>query len=225
VMHVPQTLPMLTINQLSKSFGVRSLFNIHNLALEAGKLYVLTGDNGAGKTTLLRILAGLETADKMSLTFNGETAATVYPTAWRRDMIHVHQHPYLFNTTLKKNIEYGLNMRGVERDGRNQLVEEALAWANLSDRRHLSPKNLSGGERQKLALARARALSPKVLLVDEPTANLDRAARAQIVALLQDIVATARTVLVACHDSEIIDLAGAVRLNLQDGALFLSAPH
>jgi tungstate transport system ATP-binding protein len=211
---------MLTINHLTKSFGARTLLTIHDLSLEAGALYVLTGDNGSGKTTLLRILAGLETADTMSLTFNDVTATQTYPSQWRRDMIHVHQHPYLFHSSIADNIGYGLKMRGLDADARQPLIDAAMTWANLHPRRDVPPKRLSGGERQKVALARAKVLNPKVLLVDEPTANLDRAARAHIVALLQDIVAAQRTVVVACHDREIIDLPGVRRLDLREGGLF-----
>lgn len=212
--------PMFAIHKLTKSFGARTLFSIRDLPLEAGTLYVLTGDNGSGKTTLLRILAGLEQADTMSLTFNDFTAIQIYPANWRRDVIHVHQHPYLFHSSIAENIGYGLKMRGLSADARQPLIDEAMTWANLTSRRDVPPKRLSGGERQKVALARAKVLSPKMLLVDEPTANLDRAARGQIVALLEDIVASQRTVVVACHDREIIDLAGARRLDLREGGLF-----
>ncbi len=211
--------PMLVITRLIKSFGDRTLLDISNLSLNPGTLYVLTGDNGSGKTTLQRILAGLENADALQLTFSGETASGEFPAAWRRDIIHVHQHPYLFHSSIADNINYGLRMRGISSDIRRSHVSEALSWAGLDALTGVSPKRLSGGERQKVALARAKVLEPKMLLVDEPTANLDRQARAQIVALLQKTVADQRTVVVACHDREIIDLPGVVRLNLDNGVL------
>ncbi len=211
--------PMLTITRLSKAFGDRVLFDINNLALNPGTLYVLTGDNGSGKTTLQRILAGLETANDLQLTFAGESIEGAFPARWRRDIIHVHQHPYLFHSSIADNIAYGLKMRGLAAAERQPLAAAAMQWAGLDARAGVPPKRLSGGERQKVALARAKVLEPKVLLVDEPTANLDRHARLQIVELLQKTVAAQRTVVVACHDREIIDLPGAVRLNLEGGQL------
>ncbi|MEI6737071.1 MAG: ATP-binding cassette domain-containing protein [Pseudomonadota bacterium] len=213
---------MFTIQQLSKSFGMRALLDIENVSLESGTLYVLTGDNGSGKSTLLRMLAGLEPADSLVLSFAREKANEFFPSAWRRDIIHVHQHPYLFHSSIADNIAYGLKMRGMASAERQSHVKQAMSWAGLDVLADVPPKRLSGGERQKVALARAKVLEPKVLLVDEPTANLDRHARAQIVALLQKTVAEQRTVVVACHDREIIDLPGAVRLNLEDGKLSIT---
>ncbi len=216
---MPNNESMLFIKRLTKSFGERQLFDINNLSLQPGTLYVLTGDNGSGKTTLLRILAGLETADKLEMTFAGTSTTGVYPPEWRQHIIHVHQHPYLFQSNVEANVAYGLIMRKVPTATRDVLVGEAIHWAGLDARRGVPPKRLSGGERQRLALARAKVLEPKLLLVDEPTANLDRHARPQIVLLLQNMVAAQRTVVVACHDREIIDLPGVVRLDLTDGAL------
>ncbi len=215
----PPPSPMLVIKRLTKSFGQRLLLDIKHLSLNAGTLYVLTGDNGSGKTTLLRILAGLENADALGLTFAGETANDTYPAAWRRDIIHVHQHPYLFHSSIADNIAYGLKTRAISRVSRDQLVQDAMAWASLDVRANVPPKRLSGGERQKVALARAKVLDPKILLVDEPTANLDRHARLQIIDLLQKTVAAQRTVVVACHDRGLMDLPGVVRLNLDDSEL------
>ena len=182
--HTPAHL--LDISQLQKVFGNRALLNVRDLQLDAGNIYALTGDNGSGKSTLLRILAGLEPADVLLANFDAQTInGADYAHALRRDIIYVHQHPYLFNTSIAANIEYGLKMRGVDGQLRQQLAWEAIAWAGLAHVADVAPKRLSGGEKQKVALARAKVLKPRLLLVDEPTANLDRAARQQIVALLR----------------------------------------
>lgn len=221
----------LSIDALTKNFGVRQLLAIHHLHLQAGKIYALTGDNGSGKSTLLRILAGLEAADTLQCQFDnrrfsnaadsGYPADSAYPVAWRREIIYVHQHPYLFNTSVLANIEYGLKMRSVIAERRRLIAHEAVVWAGLQQVAEVAPKRLSGGEKQKVALARAKVLSPRVLLVDEPTANLDRAARVQIIALLQQTASANNCVVVACHDREIIDLPGVVRLHLEAGKILL----
>jgi tungstate transport system ATP-binding protein len=212
---------MLSIQSLKKSFGERQLLNIANVTLTSEYLHVLTGDNGSGKTTLLRILAGLESADAFSLSFENMQcdASANYPAAWRKQIIHVHQHPYLFHSSIADNIGYGLKMRGVKATERQPLIEDAMAWAGLTTLANVPPKRLSGGERQKVALARAKVLQPQVLLVDEPTANLDGAARTQIAALLKQFVDEGRIVVVASHDQEIMALAGTSPMILEDGVL------
>ena len=198
--------PVVEIRGLRKSFGERRLFEIERLAIEEGRTYVLTGPNGSGKTTLLRIVAGLEHAD------SGEVHQRGRP-------VYVHQHPYLFHTSLKHNFEYGLRCHGVSAEERRRLVEEAFAWSGLSSRSGTPPANLSGGERQRAALARARALNPDLLLLDEPTSNLDKEGRAQTIALLAQLRDERRTVVVACHDQEVIALPGVERLRLDEGRI------
>jgi len=211
---------LVLVGALKKTFGERRLLDVSELALDAGKIYALTGDNGSGKSTLLKILAGLEPADELRMRFNGaDIDGASYPDALRREIIYVHQHPYLFHSSITANIEYGLALRGIEQPRRHDLASAAIKWAGLGAVGHVQPKRLSGGERQKVALARAKVLTPRLLLVDEPTANLDRAARGQIVALLKQTASDNSCVVVACHDREIIDLPAVVRLHLEDGRL------
>jgi tungstate transport system ATP-binding protein len=212
--------PLVALRGVRKTFGQRLLFTVANLAIEAGRAYVLVGANGSGKTTLMRILAGLDRDASGSLEFHGApTSIALYPERLRRALVYVHQHPYLFHTSLRHNLEYGLKRRGVPAGERARRVEEAIDWAGLSERRTTPPAKLSGGETQRAALARARALDPELLLLDEPTSNLDREGRVQTLALLVQLIEERRTVIVACHDQEIIDLPGVWRLHLQDGKL------
>ena len=213
--------PIVLLTGVRKRFGERLLLGIERLAIEEGRTYVLTGANGSGKTTLLRILAGLEPAETGELRFRDAPAglAPRYPEPLRRSIVYVHQHPYLFHTSLEHNLDYGLRCRALAGEERRRRVEEALAWAGLGERRHTHPASLSGGERQRAALARARALQPDLLLLDEPTSNLDKEGRRQTLALLGQLRDERRTVIVACHDQEVIDLEDVARLRLEDGRL------
>ncbi len=172
--------PLLELRSLRKCFGERRLLDIDRLAIEQGGAYVLVGANGCGKTTLMRIIAGLEPAQRGSMRFGAEEFGVAqYPEPLRHRIVYVHQHPYLFRTSLRHNLEYGLKCRALAPAERARRVEEALEWAGLRDRAATPPARLSGGEKQRAALARARALAPELLLLDEPTSNLDREGRAQ----------------------------------------------
>jgi tungstate transport system ATP-binding protein len=205
--------PLFSIQALDKRFGERVLFEDARVDFEAGSGYVLTGSNGSGKTTLLRIAAGLEPAQRGRVEFRTQPSATAdYPEAWRREIVYVHQQPYLFHTSIEKNLEYGLAQRGFSPMQRRAPVRDALEWAGLSDKRDVPPHKLSGGEKQRVALARAKLLNPTLLLLDEPTANLDGEARKQVLELVTSLCIENHTVVVASHDPEIIRLAILNRL-------------
>ncbi len=212
--------PMLRIEGVSKSYGPRLILDIDWLELHAGESYVVTGDNGVGKSTLLRILAGLEKARVAKYVFEGNLVKQDnYPQQLRREIIYVHQHPYLFKTSVSANIGYGLKARGVPKLQREALVKEAMEWAGVAQLDHVLPHKLSGGEKQRLALARAKVLNPKLFLLDEPTANLDEEARRQTIALIQRLCQDNNCVLIACHDYEIINLPHMRRMQLAAGRL------
>ncbi|MFC3110266.1 energy-coupling factor ABC transporter ATP-binding protein [Undibacterium arcticum] len=212
--------PLLAIRGLRKQFGARALLDIDALDIGPASAYALTGINGAGKSTLLRILAGLEPAHCAHLSFMGQAMPlTPYPPALRAAIVYVHQHPAMFATSVADNIGYGLRARGVARNDRQRQVEEAMAWAGVSHLRERKTQTLSGGEKQRIALARARILKPRLLLLDEPSSNLDGAAREQVIALIPSLIAQGSSVVMACHDRDLIALPAVQRLKLMDGRL------
>ncbi|MCS0630696.1 energy-coupling factor ABC transporter ATP-binding protein [Telluria mixta] len=212
---------LLGVRGLRKRHGDRLLFDIDRLEIATHSAYVLTGMNGAGKSTLLRVLGGLERAEIDSLRFAGEDILRVhpYPRALRRAIVYVHQHPILFSTSVADNIGYGLVVRGEAPGAVRPVVEEAMAWAGVAHLRDTDPTRLSGGEKQRVALARAKVLEPRLLLLDEPTANLDGAAREQVIALIPTMIEAGSSVIIACHDRDLINLPGVQRLKLRDGHL------
>ena len=213
---------LLTVEGLSKRFGDRLLFDIERLDIEAGAAYVLTGANGAGKSTLLRVLCGLERAEAGRLAFLGQALHLApYPRRMRDAFAYVHQHPVMFSTSIAVNIAYGLKARGLARDEVRSRVDEAIAWAGIGHLRASPTQTLSGGEKQRVALARARVLRPRLLLLDEPTANLDGQAREAVIALIPTLLSSGSSVVMACHDRDLIGLPGVRRMKLRDGRLSL----
>ncbi len=211
---------LLTIHGMRKRHGERLLFEIDTLSIDAASGYVLTGVNGAGKSTLLRMLAGLERCDACTVEFDGQQMPLhPYPAALRRAIVFVHQHPIMFSTSVFHNIAYGLLARGDSRSCVAPVVEDAMRWAGVDHLRDTDPTRLSGGEKQRVALARARVLQPRLLLLDEPTANLDGPAREQVMALIPTLLDAGGSVVMACHDRDLIGLPGIHRLKLRDGRL------
>ena len=217
---------LLHIERLRKSHGAHVLFDIHDFTLLEACAYVLTGVNGAGKSTLLRVLAGLEPCDVnldnrvCPARFLGQALQLLpYPAALRHSIVYVHQHPVMFSTSVAHNISYGLLARGMARAETVDLVEQAMAWAGVEHLRASNPATLSGGEKQRVALARAKVLAPKLLLLDEPCASLDGAAREQVIALIQTLTDAGSSIVMACHDRDLIKLPGVRRLKLRDGGI------
>jgi tungstate transport system ATP-binding protein len=211
---------LLEVEGLVRRLGGRRVLDGIGLSVERGQGYVLSGDNGSGKTTLLRVLSGIDAADAGVLRFQGEqTQLPRYPEGWRLRAVYVHQHPYLFHTSVAQNIAYGLKARGEPRERWRPMVEDAIDWAGVREVVAVPPQKLSGGERQRVAMARAKVLAPQLLLLDEPTANLDADGRRRTIELLARLCAEGVSVLIACHDREIIDLPGVRRFHLEGGKL------
>lgn len=210
--------PMMVFEHLRCQHGTRMLFDIPRLALSAGNAIVITGANGVGKTTLLRMLAGLAPTHGATVDLGrGPQPLSPYPAELRTRLTYVHQHPYLFRTSVRANLGYGLTT-GAHRVPRAELagrIDEAIRWAGLQHVVDVPPERLSGGETQRLALARARTLRTDVLLLDEPTSNLDGTAREQVIALVGELAAEGRALLMVCHDRELINLPGVARWKLE----------
>ncbi len=159
---------------LTQRYNDRTVLQIKQLDIYTGEILAIVGPSGAGKSTLLRHLNFLETALHGTVTFENMTFAdSLPPLATRRKITTVFQKPMLLNRSVADNVAYGLKLRGQNKQSTRQRVEAALEQVGLSDLASMSAKNLSGGEAQRVALARALVVEPTVLLMDEPTANLD----------------------------------------------------
>lgn len=205
---------------LKRSVAGQVILDVDRLRLVRGRIYLLSGPNGAGKTTLLRVLAGLERASCSEFQFEGKSIDLAqYPDTVRRKVGFVHHHPLLFSTTVPANIAYGLRAAGVTRAEAKRRTADAIEWAGIGGLVNRPPRALSAGERQRVALARAHALDPVLYLLDEPTANLDENGRELVTRLIDAIGAERRTLLISCHDRDLLGLPGVVRLHMVHGRL------
>ncbi len=177
------------IRGLKQVFDGRTVLDINTLDLAAGRSYALLGPNGCGKTTLLEILAFLRPPASGTLRFKGREMdwRNKSLTVLRRQVVLVHQHPIMFTCTALKNVEYGLRMRSVSAGDRRKRALECLDRVGMRGFASRPAHKLSGGETQRIAIARALACSPEVLLFDEPTAGVDVENQAVIEAIIREI--------------------------------------
>ena len=169
---------MIEVSQLRVERGGKTICAVDRLAVEPGGRLTVLGANGSGKTTLLRVMAGL----------TGDYSGTCRVATGRRELTYVHQHPLLFRGSVLTNVRYGQRPGG----------RDALDWLRLVGMEHLadrSTSNLSGGEIRRVALARALAVEPRLLLLDEPLAELDSQACETVCKLLRDLPQT--TIIIA----------------------------
>ncbi len=164
---------LIELRDVQKSFGGKSALSDVSLKIEEGEILALLGPNGSGKTTLLKTLAFLEMPDRGEISFNGLAANEKTVETLRLQSVLVFQRTLLFGTSVFNNVAYGLRIRKVPKPIIDEEVANALQLVRLQGFEQRPAKKLSGGEQQRVALARALVLKTKLLLLDEPTANLD----------------------------------------------------
>jgi tungstate transport system ATP-binding protein len=159
-----------TLRGVQHRYGARTVLSLNALEIQQGEVLAIVGPSGAGKSTLLRLLNFLEPPTDGVITFDGQTVTAQPPLDLVRRVTTVFQRPTLLDRSVHDNVSFGLRLRGRAVDGR---VDAALAQVGLSGLDRAQARKLSGGEMQRAALARALVIEPEVLLLDEPTANLD----------------------------------------------------
>ncbi len=156
---------------IRRTYGDRTVVDIADLEVREGEVLGIVGPSGAGKSTLLRLLNFLEPPTAGALTFFGGVVPEEPPIEMRRQVTTVFQRPVLLNRTVRENLVFGVGLRGRAPD--RDVVAGWLEHLGLSDLADAPARRLSGGEGQRVALARALLVEPRVLLLDEPTSNLD----------------------------------------------------
>ena len=194
-----------------------------NLTLPSGSFHFLTGPSGAGKSTLLKLLTLQERPDAGSLHLFGEDAGQAprrdLPAFRRRIGVVFQDFRLLDHLSVFENVALPLRLAGGRADDYAADVGEMLDWVGLGDRMNDRPPSLSGGEQQRLAIARAVVAGPELILADEPTGSVDAKMGERLLKLFQSLNRLGATVLIASHDEALAKRSGATVLRLEGGRL------
>ncbi len=215
---------MISLSQVCKRYpgGYDALKNI-SFTMQHGELVAVTGHSGAGKSTLLKLIAAIERPTRGSIIINGQNTSSLRPAAipyLRRNFGLVFQdHKLLFERTVFENVLLPLQITGFERRESAKRVRAALDKVGLLDKEKTFPVTLSGGEQQRLCIARAIVNRPAILLADEPTGNLDAAYAGDIMELFKSFNQVGVTVIIASHDEAMLQRLNPRLLKLNRGEL------
>jgi cell division transport system ATP-binding protein len=213
---------VIETHHLSKLYS-RGLYALHDLSLtvEKGEFVFLTGPSGAGKSTLLRLLLVQDRPTEGELFVNGHDLTSLSRgdvQEYRRGIGFIFQDFKLIPTrTVFENVAFVLEVLGVPAGQQRRRAFQVLKWVGLQHRINAFPRDLSGGEQQRIAIARALVNDPALVLADEPTGNLDPDLSLEIMNLLREVNAGGTTVVVATHDRELIRLVGRRTITLDSG--------
>ncbi|CAB4789115.1 MAG: ATP-binding cassette domain-containing protein [Actinobacteria bacterium] len=217
---------IIVLDGLSKTFaGPPPVTALHpcNLTIRQGEYVAVTGASGSGKTTLLSLLGLLDTSTTGRYLLDGQDVATLSDAA--RSALRSHKIGFVFQAfhlvgyrTVLDNVQLGLVYQGVPKVQRYSRALDAVERVGLAHRRNSTCATLSGGEKQRVAIARTFVREPKLVLCDEPTGNLDSATSQQILELLHGFHMSGATIMVITHDRAVADVAQR-RLSITDGVL------
>ena len=218
---------ILEVKNLQVKRGGVSVLNISSLFVPEGKVLCLIGPNGAGKSTLLLALSRLLKSVNGDIIFRGHKIDSNHTTGtYRRHIAMVFQEPLLFDTTVFENVASGLKIRGMGQDEIRRVVEEYLERFGISHLINRSARKLSGGEAQRTSLARAFAIKPVIIFLDEPFSSLDPPTRESLIEDLQRILrVTHTTAVMATHDQmEALRLADQIAVMNQGKIAQIGSP-
>ncbi|QYJ86070.1 ABC transporter ATP-binding protein [Shewanella mesophila] len=192
----------VTARHIEMRFGDRHLYSFDELSLSQQQTIHLQGDNGSGKTTLMKLFAGLQTPTKGKINSDGFGPSPW----WRRNLqlgkaVYLHQHPYLFDGSVEYNLNYVKPFCQLSSTEIKQRAKVAIEMAQLGSLIPQQASSLSGGERQRLAIARAWIMRPKLLMLDEPTSNMDQLSQQLVLNMISNLKAQGTGMLISSHQS------------------------
>ncbi|MGE4543579.1 MAG: ABC transporter ATP-binding protein [Pedobacter sp.] len=213
--------PILSLRSIEMRYNSHLALQINELDFLPQHLYSLIGSNGCGKSTLLQIASLLLKPTYGHLLLDGEQVL------WKKKNLQllrqhitlVHQSPYLLNRSVRHNVAYGLKIRGIDSKEQHRLTHATLELVGLSGFGRRNARELSGGEQQRVAIARALVLQPRLLLLDEPTSNMDRASIEAFDQLMPTLVEQGMTIIQATHSPDQPKRLNSTIIHMEDGRL------
>ncbi|SDL02017.1 ABC transporter ATP-binding protein [Halanaerobium congolense] len=197
----------------------KNILNIEEILLEENRVTAILGSSGGGKTTFLKLLNNMITADQGTITYQGKDIESYDPVSLRREIVMLPQDPQIFKGTIKDNFTKTEAITDNE-NSRNLNYNELLQKVSLTQDLNDAADNLSGGEKQRLALARVMLLEPKVLLLDEPSSSLDKKTEEKIIKRVVDYVRkNNRTLIMVTHSSKIAEKFADKIINIENGKI------
>lgn len=221
--------PVLRFDDVSMRYG-RAPETLRDLTfeLEPGSFHFLTGPSGAGKSSLLKLIYLAAKPSRGLIHLFGQDVSAIpakdKPHVRRRIGVVFQEFRLLDHMTAFDNVALPLRIAGRKPDSYRQDVAELLAWVGLKRRMHAMPPTLAGGEKQRLAIARAVVNRPDILVADEPTGNVDHEMSLRILRLFVELNRLGTTVLIATHDQDLVARAGQPVLHLDGGRLTPLSP-
>jgi tungstate transport system ATP-binding protein len=210
----------LIVSHIAKAYGGRAILRDCSFVFDRTGTYVLMGPNGCGKSTFLRICALLEPQDSGELAYFDNSTPLARDIVLKRRLTLVLPRTGVFNTTVLKNVAYGLKIRGLDRAAIEQKVKASLDFVGLGAKTAQHARTLSSGETQRLGIARALVLEPEVLFLDEPTASIDEENTEIIESIICSMKKEGRsTIIMTTHDRDQANRVGDVQLVMKNGKI------
>jgi len=214
---------MIIFQNITKRFGDNVVLEDINLEIEGGEFVVITGKSGVGKTTLINMLIGLAKASFGMISVDGYDITKFQRGAWqeyrRRLGVVFQDYKLLPRKTAYENVAFALEATGANDGEIQEKVPKLLEKVGLKGKEKNFPAQLSGGEKQRVSIARALVHKPNLIIADEPTGNLDRANSMAIVDLLKEINDEGITVILATHDENIVKYLNTRVVEIKDGII------
>ncbi|MDR1310487.1 MAG: ABC transporter ATP-binding protein [Burkholderiaceae bacterium] len=220
---------MIAFSDVSRLYegNIVAIRNI-SFSVQPGEMVFLSGPSGAGKSTILKMIAAIEHPDRGVVSVNGQNIARLKPAgiaSLRQNLgLILQQHGLLPNRTILANVMLPLIVTGTPRGEAETRAKAALDKVDLLDRASFLPQTLSGGEQQRVAVARAIVNRPKIILADEPTTNLDRENAIRVIKAVRFFQSAGVTCIVATHDGQLLEYADRV-IHIRGGRLLSPAPQ
>jgi len=210
----------LAVSNITKIYSDKTILNDCSYVFDKTGAYVLMGPNGCGKSTFLRICALLEPQDRGEIAYFDNSTERVQDIALKRRLTLVLPRTGVFNTTVFKNVAYGLTIRGFDHTAMNNKVKDALDFVGLGAKAGQHARTLSSGETQRLGIARALAIEPEVLFLDEPTASIDEENTGIIESIIDTMKKEGRTtIIMTTHDRDQANRIGDIQLFMKQGII------